>query len=157
MGWIDHVITPVEATKRNLARLLAAPAAQAADSAFEDELRERLRTQDARYRGEVLEGTVADVLALDEDLFACVRRFVMEGAWDGTQVECPFGTLDDLTATGAFTPVAAALFAQWAREDPKEAARYLLGRDSVSGADVDAEGDAEPLDEADGSAATGGA
>ena len=148
MGWIDHVITPVEATKRNLARLLAAPAAQAADSAFEDELRERLRTQDARYRGEVLE---------DEDLFACVRRFVMEGAWDGTQVECPFGTLDDLTATGAFTPVAAALFAQWAREDPKEAARYLLGRDSVSGADVDAEGDAEPLDEADGSAATGGA
>lgn len=157
MAWIDHVISPVEAAKRRLARLMAAPAERVLDGAFEDELRDRLRTMDARYRGEALEETVADILTLDEDLFAYVKRYVMEGVQEGTQVGCAFATLDDLVATGSFTPVSAALFAQWAREEPREAARYLLRRDKLEGVDVEAEGNVEPLDDAGERAAAGGA
>ena len=94
-------------------------------------LRHYLETQSpVKYNDHALEATVMDVMALDDDLKQYVMNFLKNRS-DETDIECECASISDLLKTQSFTPVTAALFIQWYRKDPVNAARYLLHQDAV--------------------------
>lgn len=82
------------------------------------------------YSPHALEITVQDVMALEEDLHAYVLSFLHTGHTE-TDIACECASVKELLATGDFTPVTAALFIQWYRNNPLEAAAFLMHHDSV--------------------------
>ena len=89
-------------------------------------LRHYLETESpVKYNDHALEAT-----ALDDDLKQYVMNFLKNRS-DETDIECECASISDLLKTQSFTPVTAALFIQWYRKDPVNAARYLLHHDAV--------------------------
>lgn len=83
-----------------------------------------------KYNAHALESTVIDVMALDEDLKGYVMHF-LKNRTEATDIGCECVSIEQLLQTRFFTPVTAALFIQWYRRDPLNAARYLLQRDVI--------------------------
>lgn len=80
---------------------------------------------------EALEDTVREVMYLDDDL----RRYVFDFLRDRTKVHtslgCEVASVQELVFGGGFSPVTAALFVQWYRDNPRSAAAFLLQNDSL--------------------------
>ena len=80
---------------------------------------------------QAVKDTVADVLALDDDLKNAVRRFLSGENHSFAGLSCAGLTVDDLLEKGAFTPISAVLWVQWFRTDPAHAASALLHTDEI--------------------------
>ncbi len=94
-------------------------------------LRDYLENRSAvKYNDHALEGTVRDVTALDDDLKEYVMQF-LKTRNEETDIGCECVSIRELLETKSFTPVTAALFVQWYRKDPANAAAYLLHHDAV--------------------------
>lgn len=84
------------------------------------------------YQQTVLDRTVKDVLALDEDLLAFVKRFIMDEAVDPGELVCePYFTMDEFLRNTGYNPVTAAIFFQMYRQDRAAALKAFLMQDVI--------------------------
>ena len=106
------------------------------ESALKSMVKEYL-LQCARDRGdpwrnkEALKVTIDDIMGLDADLKQYVREYLRDNDKTETSISCDVVSISELIASGAFSPVNAALFIQWYRREPKNAVAFLMQHDTV--------------------------
>ncbi len=77
--------------------------------------------------------TLDDVRNLDDDLKEYVEEFIEDETKWRTSLGCDAAGINELVKIGLFTPVTAALFIQWYRDDPRQASLFLLQNDTIKG------------------------
>jgi hypothetical protein len=85
-----------------------------------------------RNKSALLE-TIEDVKKLDDDLKVYVKDFLEDETNWQTSLGCDVVSINTLVEIGMFTPVAAALFIQWYRDEPRQASLFLLQNDTIKG------------------------
>lgn len=84
------------------------------------------------YHQAVLHHTVNDVMTLDADLLAFVKRFIMEETVDSGELACePYFTMDEFLNNTGHNPVAAAIYFQMYRQDRAAALKTFLMQDVI--------------------------
>lgn len=86
------------------------------------------------YSDTVLERTVQDVLMLDEDLLAFVKKFILEQQMDADGLACgTYFTMEEFLENTGYNPVTAAIYFQMYRQDKAAALKAFLMQDFIEG------------------------
>lgn len=86
------------------------------------------------YTRTVLEHTVKDVLALDADLLAFVKKFIMGNQVDTGDLACePYFTMAEFLENTGYNPVTAAIYFQMYRQNKAAALKTFLMQDIIAG------------------------
>lgn len=84
------------------------------------------------YNQTVLEHTVKDVMALDEDLLAFVKKFIMDKTMDAGELACePYFTMDEFLKNTGYNPITAAIYFQMYRQNKAAALKAFLMQDYI--------------------------